>query len=565
MIIQLNPEQSFTWTIQKVAVIGPYQYVLPIIQRLTKARFKIGYKEPASILLFQPPNKHNGQQSTGKTPSQIPALPDTAAAEKRLYHTQDYQDLSDADVILIYLPLQKKTNSYEPDYQPMLEILSNLAEALQRKPADQVPLLIFESTFAPSAMLSIVKDHFEDYELTEGRDLLLGYSPNRKMPEQADAMDAQPNKLVAGLHPETSRMLSHLYRQAGYQGQLLPTNCMTAEVIQTLSNACRKVWVAFSREVVRYCDLKDINFFALREQVNEQLRRAQQSNKILNKDMLPSLDELSAPLKSDDDLLLWWRKIDSGADIANSLFLQSRQINRWTANQTIELMEHRFGNIHRQHIALLGKILHVDHQGTRNTPTAELAWKLLKKGGQVSLYDPSIQNNLPGKFPYALDRHLSLQLGEALERAHYVVIGSAHNSYSEVINLLSKAPYLKGVLDTCNLYSASQVEPLRGRYVGMGKGHQMPTKDFIRFVYRSCLTVATGLANETQELIRFLNRQFVSDTFNLIHFPEVQRLAALYDESCIIGSPGEIREVPEYQDFSFHLPSCAGAHRYEEV
>jgi nucleotide sugar dehydrogenase len=561
MLIQVNPERSFLWNVQKMAVIGPYTYCMALAERLTKARFKNSEAEPMHLFLF--PEVEAPEEQIPRDPG--PSVPDWENTGKRLFHTQDYDHLSDADVILIYIPIQKKTDSYEPNHDPLLETLSSIAEALQRKPADQVPLLIFESTLAPSTMTSIIKDHFEDYELIEGKDLLLGYSPKNISSAQAEAMDAQLYQLVGGLHPETPKMASHLFRQISLQEHLIPTNCMTAEIIQTLSNACRKVWMAFAREIVRYCDKNDINFFEVRDQVNKELLRASDLKEMQQEDMLPSFYEISNSLLSDDDLLLWWRKIDSGADIANSLFLQSRQMNGRWADQIMESVQYRLGDTSNQHIAILGKTFYFDTPFKQHTPTSELAWKLLKKGNSISLFDPYASNASSYRHLSAMGQHLAHRLEEALQQANYIIVGAPHKSYTREIDFLSKAPHLKGIIDTCNLYSTAQIENLGLQYVGIGKGFRKPEEDFIQFVYRSFLTVATGLANELQELIHFFNRQFVTDAFNTIHFSEVRRLSHLYDKGCIIGSPGEITAVPRYQGFFFHLPACAQAYLNEEV
>jgi len=42
--------------------------------------------------------------------------------------------------------------------------------------------VIFESTLAPTTMDTLFREHFKKYGLEEGKDILLGNSPNRVMP-----------------------------------------------------------------------------------------------------------------------------------------------------------------------------------------------------------------------------------------------------------------------------------------------------------------------------------------------------------------------------------------------
>ena len=57
-----------------------------------------------------------------------------------------------------------------------------MALALRKRPAGNVPLIVFESTLAPSSMATVISEHFAKHGLIEGRDILLGNSPNRVMP-----------------------------------------------------------------------------------------------------------------------------------------------------------------------------------------------------------------------------------------------------------------------------------------------------------------------------------------------------------------------------------------------
>jgi UDP-N-acetyl-D-mannosaminuronate dehydrogenase len=54
-----------------------------------------------------------------------------------------------------------------------------------------------------------------------------------------------------------------------------------------------------------------------------------------------------------DGILLWWRKIENGADTSNSLIIQSRTINDESPGETIALAERAFGDISGKKIAVL--------------------------------------------------------------------------------------------------------------------------------------------------------------------------------------------------------------------
>ncbi len=89
------------------------------------------------------------------------------------------------------------------------------------RPAGNVPVVVFESTLAPSSMLTVVREHFAKYGLIEGRDILLGNSPNRVMPGRLVERVAASDKLVAGLHPATPQLIARLYARIVTRGHAL--------------------------------------------------------------------------------------------------------------------------------------------------------------------------------------------------------------------------------------------------------------------------------------------------------------------------------------------------------
>ena len=235
------------------------------------------------------------------------------------------RSLSDADMILVSIQTDK--DGFKPDYGPLMGGLTSLAEALQNKPAHKVPVVVFESTLAPSSMATVIKEHFAKYGLIEGKDILLGNSPNRVMPGRLVERVSDSDKLVAGLHPETPRMIKSVYQHIVTNGELHETNSMTAEVVKTLENAYRDVRIAFSTELVRYCDEHDIDFYSIREEINKRLLQSDDAtsdpNAVPSGGILIPMLGVGGHCLPKDGILLWWRRIESGQDTSHSLIINS--------------------------------------------------------------------------------------------------------------------------------------------------------------------------------------------------------------------------------------------------
>jgi UDP-N-acetyl-D-mannosaminuronic acid dehydrogenase len=569
MNIQLNPQQTFEWRVRKIAVIGPGIVGMPMAALLANAQITIGVDQPAKVIVVQRDSVNSGwkveainagRSVIGGIEPALDAITRQSVAESLLSATHDYGALSDADVVLVCVQTDKK--GFEPDYGPMFGALDALANALTKKPVDNIPLIIFESTLAPSSMTTLMRAHFEKYGLVEGRDILLGNSPNRVMPGRLVERVTQSDKLAAGLHPETPRMIEALYRHIVVEGMLHQTNSMTAEVVKTLENAYRDVRIAYSSEIARYCDAHDIDFYAVRDQVNERLAQVDGASK--NPNAVPSggilipMVGVGGHCLPKDGILLWWRRIESGFDTSNSLILQSRFINDESPAETIRLAEREFGDLSGKRVAVLGTAYRFNSEDTRNSPSITLALRLMDKGCQVTLHDPYVKPDDQNLLRFEVDRYFTNDVAQAAANAEYIFFGTAHRMYMEDIDgILRQAPHLKGIVDACNLYGRHDIESKGIAYVGIGRGAAAPGEAFVDFVYEGFLAMEKGLANEVLGLVEFFNERYVSESFNQVRFAEVQRLAASCDTGCVIVDDGPVETLPAYGEFTPRLVDCA--------
>lgn len=555
------------WKVEKIGVIGPGIVGMPMAALLANARVKIGTEQPAKVIVVQRNSKNSGWkvESINQGKSVIggiePGLNDVVeknVKEGILSASWDYNVLSDADVVLVSIQTDK--DGFGPDYGPLFGGLTSLAEALQKKPADKVPVIIFESTLAPSSMATVIKDHFAKYGLIEGENILLGNSPNRVMPGRLVERVTDSDKLTAGLHPDTPKLIQHLYKHIVTKGTLHATNSLTAEVVKTLENAYRDVRIAFSAEMVRYCDENNIDFYKVRDEINAKL--AQSDNASKDPNAVPSGGILVPTVGvgghclPKDGILLWWRKIESGAVTKNSLILRSRIINDESPAETIKLFERNFEKINGKRIAILGAAYRFNSEDTRNSPSLQLALQLQKLGCTVTLHDPYVKPGDQNLTKHNLNDIFTRDLDKAIKDADYIIMGTAHKMYFEEKDLiLSKAKALKGILDACNVYKTGDITSVK--YAGIGRGSKAPEKEFIDFVYHSFRAFETGLANEVNALCDFLNKTYANSDFNKVRFSEVQRLAASCSTGCEIANTGKISSVPVYKGFSSRLAQDA--------
>jgi len=562
MKVNEAPINADTWKIEKIGVIGPGIVGMPMAAMLAKARIKIGTDQPAKVIVVQRNSVNSGWKvdsiNSGKSviggiEPELDDITHDGVKAGILSASSDFSVLSDADVILVSIQTDKK-DGFEPDYGPMFGGLEKLAEALQKKPASKIPLVIFESTLAPTTMDTLFREHFKKYGLEEGKDILLGNSPNRVMPGRLVERIRESDKLAGGLHPETPKLIAKLYNHIVTNGEVFQTNSLTAEIVKTLENAYRDVRIAFSTEIVRYCDAHNIDFYKVRDKVNAMLSQSDNATKDPNAVpsgglLIPMLG-VGGHCLPKDGILLWWRNMQKGNDTSASLILASRLINDDSPAFTFSQAEKTFGNLRDKKIALLGVAYRFNSEDTRNSPTLALANYLRDNKVNYIMHDPYVKHDDQNLLKYDQQDNCTNDINEAIDGADYIIMGTAHKEYIDNFDLVTSKKNILGIMDACNIYSSKQFEGKSIKYSGIGRGTNEPTKDFIDFVYQSFRTMEKGLGHELLGLINFYNENYAYDEYNKVKFSDVQRLAKTCSTGCEIADADSIDSAPSYEGFT---------------
>jgi len=570
MPLSLRDDAS-SWSIRRIAVVGPGIVGMPMAAMLAHARIRIGSDAPARVAVIQRRSPTSGWKvdaiNAGRSPiggvePDLDRVVAESVASGLLSASHDYAAARDADVVLVCTQTDKA--GLAPDYGPLFQALEGVAAALRERPAGNLPLVILESTLAPSSMTTLVRDLFARAGLVEGKDVLLGNSPNRVMPGRLVERVAASDKLVAGLHPQTPELIRRLYSRIVTRGTLHPGNSMTAEVVKTLENAYRDVRIAYAAEVVRHCDQGDLDFYALREQVNGRLqqqdRASRDPNAVPSGGLLVPTLGVGGHCLPKDGILLWWRALEAGVDSRRSLILAAREVNDASPAATLALAERRFGPWAGRAVALLGAAYRFNSEDTRNSPTLTAARLLLDTGARVALHDPFVRGDDQNLQRTGLTGHFTGDLGAAVAEAEILVLCVAHRPYlEERQQLLQRAGKAVGVVDACNAWRASDVARPGLGYAGIGRGTRPPPPELVAEVEAGFRDVERGVANELAGLLAFLNQRYASDAFNAVQLGEVQRIAGTCVTGCAIVDPAPVSPRPGACFSSRLVARAAGA------
>jgi UDP-N-acetyl-D-mannosaminuronic acid dehydrogenase len=562
MKVNQAPINADTWKIEKIGVIGPGIVGMPMAAMLANAEIKIGTDQPAKVVVVQRDSVNsgwkvdsinNGKSVIGGIEPELDDITHKAVSAGLLSASSDFGVLSDADVILVSIQTDKK-DGFEPDYGPMFGGLEKLGEALKNKPAGKIPLVIFESTLAPTTMDTLFREHFKKYGLEEGKDILLGNSPNRVMPGRLVERIRESDKLAGGLHPETPKLIAKLYDHIVTNGEVFQTNSLTAEIVKTLENAYRDVRIAFSTEIVRYCDANNIDFYKVREKVNGLLAQSDDAtndpNAVPSGGLLIPMLGVGGHCLPKDGILLWWRNMQKGNDTSASLILASRLINDEAPAFTFKQAEKTFGDLSNKKIALLGVAYRFNSEDTRNSPTIALANYLRENNIAYIMHDPYVKADDQNLLKYNQQGNITQDLDKALAFADVVFMGTAHKEYIDQFDTITAAKNIKGIMDACNIFNSKQFTGKDIEYTGIGRGTSEPDGSFIDFVYQSFRTMEKGLAHELAGLINFYNSNYAFDEYNKVKFADVQRLAKTCSTGCEIADADPIDTAPAYHGFT---------------
>jgi UDP-N-acetyl-D-mannosaminuronic acid dehydrogenase len=569
MPLRFTSEHDADWSVRKIAVVGPGIVGMPMAALLAHARIREGHDAPAHVVVVQRDSPtsgwkvgaiNRGESVIGGVEPVLDAIVRDSVAEGMLTATHDWNDVADADLVLV--SVQTDRDGDGPDYGPLMEALGHLARALANKPAGNVPVVVFESTLAPSTMATVIREHFARHGLVEGRDILLGNSPNRVMPGRLVERVARSDKLIAGLHPLTPVLVSRIYARIVTAGALHRTNSLSAEVVKTLENAYRDVRIAFAAEVVRWCDANDVDFYAVRDAVNTRIAQADDASSsataVPSGGVLVPTIGVGGHCLPKDGVLLWWRAREAGMDVSRSLILLARTINDESPAAAVAHAERRFGRVDGRRVALLGAAYRFDSEDTRNAPTLALGRALRARGCTVTIHDPYVKPDDQNLARTGLADCFSNALAATLAEAEWVILCTGHGVYQHGLDaLLAAAPRARVLLDGANLYPASAFAGRAIGHVGIGRGVKAPEPGFIDFVERSFRAMEHGVGNELDALLTFLNGRFAPDGFNAASLDEVRRLAYTCPTGCAIASPSTRLDVPVFAGFSLRLTRAA--------
>jgi UDP-N-acetyl-D-glucosamine dehydrogenase len=355
-----------------VAVIGAGYVGVPLAQTFADAGRRVLLVDAVPELVDA---LNLGESHIDDVPSEA-FRPHVAAG--RITPTLDYEQLRDADAILIALPTPL-TKQREPDLSYVREAAQRLATVL--RPGHVV---VLESTTYPGTTREVLLPILEERSgLKAGVDFHLAMSPERVDPGRTDWTTKTTPKILGGLTAACAEAAAEVYRAAVDSVHVVSTP-EAAELTKLLENIFRSVNIALVNELAQLCDRMDIDVWEVVSAA------ATKPFGFMPFQPGPGLGGHCIPL---DPYYLSWkarefdfttRFIELAGEVNNNMPYFCRSVISQAMNHGLQR------SLSGSRVLLLGVAYKADIGDTRETPAEKLVDLLRNAGADVAYHDPHV-------------------------------------------------------------------------------------------------------------------------------------------------------------------------------
>jgi UDP-N-acetyl-D-glucosamine dehydrogenase len=331
----------------------------------------------------------------------------------RLKATLDYDEIRDADSILIALPTPL-SDQREPDLSIVLDATRGIARRLK-----QGHLVVLESTTYPGTTREELRPILEESGLKAGKDFHLAFSPERVDPGREDWTTQSTPKIVGGVTDACTKRAVELYETA-LETVIAVSSPEAAELTKLLENIFRSVNIALMNELAQLCERMDLDIWEIVEAA------ATKPFGFMRFDPGPGLGGHCLPV---DPFYLSWkaRQYDFYTEFIELAGKVNANMPYFCRSLISQALNHgRERSLKGSKVLLLGVSYKADVRDTRESPALKLIELLRNAGAEVAYHDPHVPE---------LPEHGLSSVG--LEPAEYdcVAIVTAHSDvdYDHVV------------------------------------------------------------------------------------------------------------------------------------
>lgn len=271
-------------------------------------------------------------------------------------------------------------------------------------------LVVLESTSPPLTTRQVVAPILERSGLKAGQDFYLVYSPERVLPGQILRELIENARVVGGIDRASAEAARDLYATF-VRGDIILTDCTTAEMVKLMENTFRDVNIALANEFARLADRLGIDVW-------EAIALANRHPRV---NILRPGPGVGGHCISVDP----WFLVEVAPDLTR-LIRAARDVNDSQPDFVVDWMERTLGRLDGRRVAALGLAYKPDVDDLRESPAIEVALRLVEAGARVQAFEPfKPEAQIPG-VPTVTS------LDDALKEAEILLLLVGHTSLREL-------------------------------------------------------------------------------------------------------------------------------------
>lgn len=333
----------------------------------------------------------------------------------------------ESDVFIISVPTPIKDDKTS-DMSYVISATKSIVKYLK-----EGNIVVLESTSPVGTTEEVVKPIIEESGLKVGRDIMLGYCPERVIPGKIIYELKSNDRVIGGIDKKSAEEIRKIYKTI-VDGNIYLTDCKTAELCKLMENTYRDVNIALSNELLLICDKLNINVWEVIEYSNKHPRVNLHT---------PGPGVGGHCLAVDP-----WFIIEKEPELSN-IIKSSRLLNDSMPEYVYNKINKILQKDKSKKITILGITYKANTDDMRESPIIKLIDKLLKNNYNVKVFDP-----------YIKDFQINCQsILEACKDSDLLILGVNHD-YFKNLPLDEIKTTMKGnlILDTRNFLDKKEVE-----------------------------------------------------------------------------------------------------------
>ena len=288
----------------------------------------------------------------------------------------DYEVVSELDCVILCVPTPLRQTK-DPD----ISYIVNAAQAV-KKHLHKDMLIVLQSTTYPGTTEEVVRAEFESEDVQIGKDLFLGFSPERIDPGNLKYTIKNTPKIVGGITPQCTEMAKTLYEQV--IDRVIPvSSAAAAEMVKLLENTFRAVNIGLVNEIAIMCEKLGISVWEVIEAA------ASKPFGFMPFFPGPGLGGHCIPI---DPLYLSWKlkMLNYNARFIELASEVNTQMPEYCVYRIVGVLNRNQKCVNGTKVLLIGLTYKQDVSDVRESPALDIMRLLENGGAQVDYSDPYV-------------------------------------------------------------------------------------------------------------------------------------------------------------------------------